>query len=148
MLVPVRVPYMGKIDLSNHLIYLKPFNCVQIKLLMLYSNAWNHLTVCKQMSQGSFKSCYEQTIRLQIQYLMYAYKQELALYNLQGWICHKIQPTNRKILNSCNNIKMQLLNLLLCLLFPSILFFIWISAWKVFDHKVYKIISCKVMTFY
>ena len=27
-----------------------------IELLMLTSNTWNHLTVCKQMSSGSFKN--------------------------------------------------------------------------------------------
>ena len=27
----------------------KPFNCVQIKLLMLDSNIWNALSECKQM---------------------------------------------------------------------------------------------------
>ena len=30
MLVPVRVPSMGQIELFNHLLYLNPFNCVQI----------------------------------------------------------------------------------------------------------------------
>ena len=27
-----------------------------VKLWLLYSNTWNHLTVCKQMSAGSFKN--------------------------------------------------------------------------------------------
>ena len=35
--------------------YLKSFNCVQIKQLVLDINTWNHLTVCKQMSYDSFK---------------------------------------------------------------------------------------------
>ena len=39
---------MGQIDLCNHLIYLKPFNFVQIELLVLDSNTWNFLTVFKQ----------------------------------------------------------------------------------------------------
>ena len=34
---------------------MKPFNCVQIKLLMLGINTRNHLNVCKQMSFGSLK---------------------------------------------------------------------------------------------
>ena len=43
----------------------KSFNYVQIKLLVLDSTTWNHLTVCKQMSSDSFKNCYLHTIRLQ-----------------------------------------------------------------------------------
>ena len=52
---------------------MKPFNCEQIKLLVLKTvletiylsanktirarnNTWNHLSVCKQMSFGSFKT--------------------------------------------------------------------------------------------
>ena len=27
-----------------------------VKLLVYYRNTWNHLTVCKQMSSGSFKT--------------------------------------------------------------------------------------------
>ena len=27
-----------------------------VKLLLLNSNTWNHLTVCKKMSSGSFKN--------------------------------------------------------------------------------------------
>ena len=34
---------MGQIELFNHLLYLKPFNCVQ-------AINWNHLTVCKQIA--------------------------------------------------------------------------------------------------
>ena len=29
-------------------------------------------------------------------YLIYMYKQDLVYNNLQGLICHKIQPTNKK----------------------------------------------------
>ena len=43
------------------------------------------------MSSGSFKNYYQQTIRLQI---IYTYKQDLALNNLQGLIRCKTQPTN------------------------------------------------------
>ena len=38
------------------------------------------------MSSGSFKNCYVQTICLDI---IYMYKQDLVLNNLQGLICHK-----------------------------------------------------------
>ena len=29
---------------------------IDVKLLLLHSNTWNHLTVCKKMSSGSFKN--------------------------------------------------------------------------------------------
>ena len=46
------------------------------------------------MSSGSFKNCYEQTIRLLIIYILICtYKEDLALNNLQWLICHKTQPT-------------------------------------------------------
>ena len=35
--------------------YLKPFNCVQMKLLVLVSYTWNLLTAYKQMSSGCFR---------------------------------------------------------------------------------------------
>ena len=35
---------------------LKLFKIVQIELLMLDSNTWNYLTVCKQMSPNLFKN--------------------------------------------------------------------------------------------
>ena len=35
--------------------YSLPFNGVQVKLLVLNSNATNNLTVCKQLISGSFK---------------------------------------------------------------------------------------------
>ena len=62
VVVPVRVPPISQIELFNHLQriiiirYLKQYNCVQIVcirseylilLLMLISNTWNHLTICK-----------------------------------------------------------------------------------------------------
>ena len=50
---------------------------------------YNHLTVCKQMNFGSFKKYYRQTIHLQI---IYMYKDDLALNNLQWLICHKTKP--------------------------------------------------------
>ena len=45
---------------------LEPFNFAQIKLLVFDSNTWNHLTMRKQISSGSFQKCYLQTIHLQI----------------------------------------------------------------------------------
>ena len=60
--------------------------------------------MCKQMISGLFKMLL-QAIRLQIIYIyiyvyicmhVRIYKQDLALNNLQGLICHKTQPTNQK----------------------------------------------------
>ena len=61
------------------------------ELLILNSNTWNHLTVCKQMSTGSFKNV---TYKLFVytSHIWYICKQNLALNNLQWLICHKIQP--------------------------------------------------------
>ena len=50
------VAVLGQKELFNHLRYLKPFNCVQIELFALDRNIWNHLTVSKQMSFGSFRN--------------------------------------------------------------------------------------------
>ena len=61
---------------------------MQIKLLELDRGNLKHLTVCKQMRPGSFINCYQQTIDFQILYLIDMYKQDLALNNLQGLICH------------------------------------------------------------
>ena len=44
-----------------------------IKLLLLHSNTWNNLTVCKKISLGSLKNVTKK-ICLQIIYLIYVYK--------------------------------------------------------------------------
>ena len=72
LVVPVSVPSIAQIELFNPLLnlkpfmlnrdtsvklrYLKPINCVPIKLLVFDSNSWNHLTLCKLMNSGSFKN--------------------------------------------------------------------------------------------
>ena len=53
-----------------------------LELLALNSNTGNHLTVCKQMSSGSFKNFHLHTIRLQIIYIWHMHKQDLTLNNL------------------------------------------------------------------
>ena len=65
-----------------------------IELLVLHSNTWNHLTVCKQMSCGLFKMLLRKYLFTNNIYIyIYIYiKQELALNNLQGLVCHKTQP--------------------------------------------------------
>ena len=53
---------------------------------MIHSNTWNHLTVCKKVSLGSFKNVIK--IYLQILYIyIYIYKEDLVLNNLQWLIC-------------------------------------------------------------
>ena len=64
VLVSVRVPSMGQIELFNRLQYLKPFNCkqtnnwFQIEILVLDSHAWNHLTVWKEINTTKLNSWY------------------------------------------------------------------------------------------
>ena len=56
-----------------------------VKYWLLYSNTWNHLTVCKR------KLCIKCVYKSYI-YSIYTYKQDLALNNRQWLICHKTQP--------------------------------------------------------
>ena len=58
---------------------------------MLDRNTWDHLTVRKKESSGSFKNVMNK-MSLQIKYLIYMYKEDLALNKLQWLICHKTQP--------------------------------------------------------
>ena len=51
--------------------------CAKIELLFLYSNAWNHLTVCKWMNS------YQQNAHKSYIYT-YIYKQNLTLNNWCG----------------------------------------------------------------
>ena len=67
-------------------------NCVQMKLSVFDYNTWNYLTVCKQMSSGSFKNNVTYKLfRLQVIHIIDIYKQHLALNNLQGLICRETQ---------------------------------------------------------
>ena len=47
--------FIGQIEICNHFQNLKPFSRVMLKKIPSESNIWKHLTVCKQMSSGSFK---------------------------------------------------------------------------------------------
>ena len=69
-----------------------------IELLVLDKNTWNHLIVCKQVNSGSFKNVIYK-ICIYYSYLIYMYKEDLALNNLLGLICHKIQPTSKESLH-------------------------------------------------
>ena len=61
-------------------------NNVGLELLVLDSNTWNYLTVCKQVSSG---------FKINVTYKLFYYKLcmcNLALNNSQGLICYKTQP--------------------------------------------------------
>ena len=51
-----------------------------MKLLVLDSNTWNHLTMYKQLNSGLFKNCYLETICLQIIHTQVSYN-NWCLYN-------------------------------------------------------------------
>ena len=57
-----------------------------VKLWLLYINTWNYLTVLK--SSKSFKNVIYK-MNLQIIYIIYMYKEDLSLNNLQRLTCHK-----------------------------------------------------------
>ena len=58
---------------------------------LLYSNTWNHLTVCKKKTLVNLRMS-SKNVFINYIYLIYVYKQDLALNNLQWLICHKTQP--------------------------------------------------------
>ena len=62
---------------------------------------WNHLFVWKRMSSGPFKNVIYKTC-LEIIYLIYIYKKDLALNNLQWLICHKTKPKQKSVLTVLN----------------------------------------------
>ena len=64
-----------------------------IELLVLDDNTLNHLTVTKQMSSDPFKNnvtCKQFAYKSKM--CVRVCKQDLALNNAQGLICHKPQP--------------------------------------------------------
>ena len=70
------------------------FVCKQmmnVNLWLLYSNTWNHSTVCKK--NVMYKMCLEIIYVFDID----MYKQDLALNDLQWLICHKTQPNRIKL---------------------------------------------------
>ena len=62
--------------------------CAKIKLFVLHNNTWNQLTVCKQMSSGSFRNVIFR-ICVHRLYIYYQFKDDLALNSIQGLICYK-----------------------------------------------------------
>ena len=65
-----------------------------VELQQLHNNTWNNLTVCKKLAQNRLK--YYQKMCLQIIYIIYMYKQDLALNNWQWLIFHKIKQNQTK----------------------------------------------------
>ena len=58
----------------------------------MYSNNSNHLTLCKRMSFGLFKNIINKNQFTNHIYLIYPYKEDLTLNNLQRLICRKTKP--------------------------------------------------------
>ena len=66
---------------------------INSKLFALDRNKRNHLTVCKKFNSFKYviyKMC------LEIIYLIYMYKEDLALNKLLWLICHKTKPNQTK----------------------------------------------------
>ena len=80
---------MSQIERFDYLNCLQPNNLYLIEFLEIHSNIWNHLTV----SSGSFKNDIKNVFTNYI-YLIYIYKEYLALYNLQ-WL-NAIKPNQTK----------------------------------------------------
>ena len=59
-------------------------------------HTWNHLILCKEMSSGSFKTVINK-ICLQIMYLIYTEKEDVALNNLQWLIWYKNQSNTTNL---------------------------------------------------
>ena len=96
--------------------------CLQmtdVKLWLLYSNTWNHLTVCKKelrlvLRMLSPKCVYKSYIHVCVCVCLYIYtyiyiyiyththKQNLALSNLQWLICRKTPPNHTKFWSDYN----------------------------------------------
>ena len=69
----------------------KHMNDIEEELLVLNSLAWNCANKWASACFKMFPTNYPFTNHIS---RIYTYKQDLALNNQQGLICHKIQPTN------------------------------------------------------
>ena len=67
---------------------------VDVKLSLLYSNTWNHLTVCQKKAQVRFRMLFTKYVYKSYMYLIYMYKKYLELNNLQWLVCHKTKPNH------------------------------------------------------
>ena len=82
----------------NHLTCVQKNYYEQIEWFLLDRNTWNFLTVCKNNVLRLVKNVINKMC-LQIIYIyiyIYIYKEDLALNNLRGLICHKTQPNQTK----------------------------------------------------
>ena len=70
----------NRIIWSFHCVYQQMTDVLNI-FLVIQSNTWNHLIVCKKMSLGSFQNVINKMC-LQVIYLIYMYKEGLAWNNL------------------------------------------------------------------
>ena len=84
VVVPVRVPSMGQIEVFNHV------QTNELYWIITVREKYLKLSVCKQMCSGLLK------MYLQIMFTnhIWMYKLDLALNSLQGLLCHKKQLTN------------------------------------------------------
>ena len=92
MILPVRVLSMGQIELFNHLLYLKPFNCGQThgpSIVWIY-DVTNLLFIYESHTHTHTHTY----IYIYIYVCVCVCKANLALNNQQVLICHKTQPTN------------------------------------------------------
>ena len=71
-----------------------------VELWLLYRKTLKHLTVCKKRALGRLRITSTKYVYRSYIYLIYMYKQDLVLNNLQGLKCHKIKP-NQTILWFC-----------------------------------------------
>ena len=55
---------------------------IDIKLLPVHSNTWNHLTVCKKLDQVCLKMLWTKLVFTNV-YLIHMYKQDRVWNNLQ-----------------------------------------------------------------
>ena len=96
--------------------YVYPFKCVQtndwcwIELLMLKSYTLNYLSANK-CALARLKMLPTDYLFANYTYLIYMYKQDLALNNLQELICHKTSLTNHLVIHLNTNQACCYLNL-------------------------------------
>ena len=96
----VRILSMHQIEICNPFLYLEPFNCAS-KCMMrnrINSVILEYLKPCNCVQTNELwlvlKLSPINYLFTNYVYLIYMYKQDLALNNIQGLICHKTQPTD------------------------------------------------------
>ena len=69
--------------------YLRKIEMFDLTVFVLDRNKWNHLTVTKKKKKKKAQA----RLKILIIYLVYKYKKDFALHNLQSLICHKLSQT-------------------------------------------------------